>query len=128
MTKPARLLIADSEIELAESLVRHFAVRCGYPTGVTYDGPQTVEFIREHHPDLVLLDIDLPGLNGAELVGEIARVSPQIKVVIVTFCHETEMKAAILRNLQVVAYLHKPGDFSLRTLERTVEEALGSPP
>jgi two-component system, NarL family, response regulator DesR len=48
------------------------------------DGEEALVMTREHHPDVVLTDIEMPRLTGLELAAELARVAPAIRVIIVT--------------------------------------------
>ncbi|MBI2266673.1 MAG: response regulator transcription factor, partial [Armatimonadetes bacterium] len=64
-----RLLGTDSEIEVV---------------GEADDGKQAVHLVRELKPDVVLMDVDMPGMNGAEATAIIRREFPHVKVVILT--------------------------------------------
>jgi DNA-binding NarL/FixJ family response regulator len=48
------------------------------------DGHETLELISRHRPDLVLLDISMPGLNGIEIARQSGRVSPRTKIIILS--------------------------------------------
>jgi DNA-binding NarL/FixJ family response regulator len=53
------------------------------------DGREAIELIRTHQPDVVFMDISMPGLNGLEATGRIAKEFPKVKVIILSR-HENE--------------------------------------
>jgi len=52
--------------------------------GEAENGSDAVQFVKRHNPDLVLMDIGLPGLNGVETTAEILRFKPSCKIVILS--------------------------------------------
>jgi signal transduction histidine kinase/ActR/RegA family two-component response regulator len=67
-----RVLVVDDNIDGAESLammLQYF----GHETCTAHDGPSALETSREFHPDLLFLDIGLPGMNGYELARQLRR-------------------------------------------------------
>src|SRR5690349_17797312 len=66
------ILVAEDERNLVEAL-SFLMQRAGYEVHVARDGPSTVEMARRLSPDLVLLDIMLPGFDGFEVVEAIRR-------------------------------------------------------
>lgn len=54
------------------------------------DGLETVAQVREYFPDLVLLDLNMPRMNGIEAIKKIKEISPEIKVLILTIHNEEE--------------------------------------
>jgi two-component system CheB/CheR fusion protein len=65
-TRPLRVLIVDDEHELAE-MFAEVLVRDGHQAHVASDGPTALELVRSSHPDVALLDLGLPGMDGYEL-------------------------------------------------------------
>jgi CheY-like chemotaxis protein/nitrogen-specific signal transduction histidine kinase len=85
-----------------------------------------LELIREHHPDLVLLDLHLPGLSGAEVLQRLkADDSTSGIPVVVVSADATPGQIEHLKDLGAVAYLTKPVD--VRQLLETVDGILGGP-
>jgi DNA-binding NarL/FixJ family response regulator len=70
------------------------------------DGQETVELIKGHHPDLVLLDITMPGLNGLQVAQRVARESPTTRIIILTM-HANESYVARALRVGVAGYLLK---------------------
>ncbi|WP_165908102.1 response regulator [Hydrogenispora ethanolica] len=77
--------------------------------GVAYDGEMALEFIKERTPDIVLVDINLPFLDGLELSGIIRRDYPGIKVILITAHEEFEFAKKAVQ-LHVYDYITKPLD------------------
>jgi len=114
-----RVLIADDEAPARRKLRAHLAGRPGVEVaGEAADGLQAVEAIRELHPDLVFLDIQMPGLSGFEVIESVG-VDQMPTVVFVTAYDEFAVEAF---EVQAVDYLLKP--YSKERFERALDRAL----
>jgi two-component system response regulator MtrA len=102
-------------------LVCHILEQAGYEVSAADTGLAGWEAFETKRPDLVLSDVNLPGLSGIELCERIKQVSPSTPVILLTVQAESE---AIQRGLQAGAnaYLSKP--FEITRLIETVEYAL----
>ena len=118
------ILVAEDERNLVEAL-SFLMQRAGYEVHVARDGPATVEMTRRLSPDLVLLDIMLPGFDGFEVVEAIrrdpGRKRPRI-VMLTAKGHEKDRRKA--RELGVDDYVTKP--FSNRDVVERVRALLSS--
>jgi len=85
------------------------------------DGRDALEMVKKHRPDVALLDITMPGLNGLEVAGRVAGVSPNTKVVILSM-HANEGYVAQALRAGVVGYLLK--DAAARDLEAALKTVL----
>lgn len=113
-----RVVIADDEAlarEQISDLLKRFD-DCEL-VAVCADGRQALTAIEEHHPELLFLDIEMPELNGFEVLQEI-RVAPMPAVVFVTAYDKYAIQAFEAHALD---YLLKP--FDLERFERTLERA-----
>jgi len=110
MTEPTaeRILIVEDEPEFAE-LLRLWLDRHGWQTLMAHDGPEAMRLFEEQPPDLVLLDIGLPRLDGWELIRRI-RSRSQVPVLMVT---ALGAEADKVRGLGAGAddYMNKPVSF-----------------
>ena len=104
--KPLRVLIVDDEI-LARQRIEDLLAKAENVViaGTASDGPSAIEAIRELHPDLVFLDVQMPGKNGMDLVNELGDEMPA--TVFVTAYDQHAVKAF---ELEAVDYLVKPFD------------------
>ncbi len=85
-----RLLLADDHEIVRQGLRSILAsVRECEIVGEASDGRQAVSMAKEHNPDIVILDIGMPSLNGLEATRQILKVRPQTKVLILTM-HESD--------------------------------------
>jgi DNA-binding response OmpR family regulator len=102
------ILVAEDERNLVEAL-SFLMQRAGYEVHIARDGPATVEMVGRLSPDLVLLDIMLPGFDGFEVVEAIRRVPggrrPRI-VMLTAKGHERDRRKAL--ELGVDDYVTKP--------------------
>ncbi len=119
-----RVLIVDDEPNIVIS-VEFLMKREGFAVSVARDGEEALERIRAERPDLVILDVMMPKLNGFE-VCETVRADPQlagIRILMLTAKgRETEMRKGI--SLGADAYIAKP--FSTRDLVDRVKSLLDS--
>jgi DNA-binding response OmpR family regulator len=113
------VLVVDDEEAIAEALRARLESE-GYRVLVAGDGPEAIRINAEHHPDLVVLDLMLPGMDGLEVCTEIQR-ERWTPVLMLTARTEEADKVA---GLAVGAddYLTKP--FSLRELAARVKAIL----
>lgn len=66
--------------------------------GRCYDGPSILEFIKKDKPDILLLDVNLPGKNGIEVCKELQKKNPGIKVLAISMFNEESYVSEILNN------------------------------
>ncbi len=76
-----RALIVEDETALAELLVSYFE-RDGFDTASTGDGKDAVVLAREVDPDVIVLDLGLPGLDGVEVCRQIRTFSDAYLVMV----------------------------------------------
>jgi DNA-binding response OmpR family regulator len=116
---PRTVLVVDDEEAIAEAVRARLASE-GYRVLVAADGPSAIELAEAEHPDLVVLDLMLPGMDGLEVCARIQR-DRWVPVLMLTARTEESDKVA---GLAVGAddYLTKP--FSLRELAARVSAIL----
>ena len=117
------ILIADDEEDL-RMLVQITLEDSRYHIMTAVDGQSTLEQIRQVHPDLVILDWMMPGLNGFEIITQLRqdRNTAGIPVVLLT-ANDCPEDIAQAQALGIVSYLVKP--FSPLELLDTVRESMG---
>jgi DNA-binding response OmpR family regulator len=111
-----RILVVDNEPTMRQ-ILRDFLTYIGYDVRTADDGLAAVELVQTTTPDLVLLDIAMPGLDGIETLRRIAAHRAALPVVMVTAYDDVHTESQ--GSVQAAAdYVTKP--FNLETLERVV--------
>ena len=119
--KGKRILVIDDEIPIQRILRRNLTAG-GYEVLVAGDGAQAIEMVQMQQPDLVLLDLYLPGgLNGLDVCIKIREISPQVQVIVLSAVTEEKQKVRAL-DLGADDYLTKP--FSNDELQARVRACL----
>ncbi len=118
-TTPYRVLVVDDEPHLVRA-VRMYLELQGYTVFGADSGEQAIEAVREKLPDLVILDVMMPGLDGFETLDELRRFS-QVPVIMLTARGEEDQKVQGLK-LGADDYVTKP--FSQRELLARVQAVL----
>ena len=113
------MLVVDDEEAIAEA-VRARLESEGYLVLVAFDGPQAIDLHRERHPDLVVLDLMLPGMDGLEVCREIQRDGWTPVLMLTAKTEEADKVAGFAVGAD--DYLTKP--FSLRELAVRVRAIL----
>jgi DNA-binding NarL/FixJ family response regulator len=94
-TVPARILIVDDNLS-ARTTVRSLLDWHGFQVcGEAKDGKEAIERVIELKPDIVVLDINLPIMNGIQAASEIRRIFPQAKILFLTIHEEPELMARL---------------------------------
>ena len=119
MLRPTRILIVDDEPSIIELLTAYLDKE-GYEVSAAQDGPSAVELARTIEPDIVVLDIMLPGLDGIEVLRELRRES-DVYVILLTAKTE-EMDKIIGLSVGADDYVTKP--FSPREVVARIKAAL----
>jgi two-component system response regulator RegX3 len=114
-----RILIVEDEPSLADS-IRYALEHEGYSCTVVGDGNRALEFVRAWQPDIVLLDLMLPGKPGTDVCREIRTIG-RLPIVMVT-AKDTEADKVVGLELGADDYITKP--FSMRELIARVRAVL----
>lgn len=102
-----RIVIVDDSIFLIRQLTAFFEADMGYTVvGAGSDGYQAVALYREHRPDLITLDITMPGKDGMEALAEIMEEFPDANVMMISAIRGQEMTKCI--KIGAKAYMEKP--------------------
>jgi len=117
MGSTTRLLVVDDETEICDFLKEFFEER-NYDVQTAYNGLDALEKIKSHKPDVVLLDMMMPGMDGMAVLKEIKKDNPQTKVIMVTAVG-TQDKINEALQLGADNYVTKP--LSLDYLEEDVK-------
>jgi PAS domain S-box-containing protein len=116
----ARILVVDDELGPRESL--RMLLKPSYQIQTADSGRAALDQIPAYRPDIVILDIKMPELDGLEVLRRIKRIDPAIEVVMITAYASLETVRMALTH-GAFEYLIKP--FSRQDLEDVVRRALG---
>ena len=121
------ILIIDDDPELL-GVLSEFLSKEGYTILTAEDGKTAIEIIKNNHPDLILLDIGMPDINGIDLLGRIKILSKRIAVVMLSAHGDTNTIVSAIR-AGADDFITKPYDNEniKTTIKRTIErKALSS--
>ncbi len=112
-----KILLVEDEPDLLE-IFEH--VLSGYEIIKASDGRDAIEKFKSHQPDLVLMDIELPGIDGVEATKRILSIKPDVKVIAITAFASRRGKEMLAAG--AVGLLKKP--FRMHELLETVRKYL----
>jgi len=117
--KDIKVLIVDDEVALANTLAQRLQMR-DLKVGTAYDGEQALAKLNIDKPDVIILDLRMPGMHGMEVLREIKKVSPDIQVIVLSG-HGTDKDEEEAKRLGGFDFLKKPAD--IETLARRIKAA-----
>ena len=103
-----RVLIVDDEPLILEVLSEHF--KASYDIETALNGADALGAVLRERPDVVLLDINMPRMNGVEVLKDIKQIDESIAVIMVTANEQVALAAEALKS-GAFGYVPKPFDF-----------------
>ena len=97
MTPSSRVVLADAQTLIADALEQLLSSEFTI-VGRVADGHALLEMVRQQHPDVAIVDIALPLLNGLEAGSQARRIDRDLKVVIVTSNEDPDLAAQAIRS------------------------------
>jgi len=116
---PSKILLVDDEKEFVHTLSERLSTR-NLESSVVYDGEQALEFVKKDEPDVMVLDLKMPGIDGIEVLRRVKREHSNVEVIILTG-HGSDKEETLAEELGAFAYLHKPVNIDL--LAQVMKEA-----
>ncbi|EMY34460.1 response regulator of citrate/malate metabolism [Arthrobacter crystallopoietes BAB-32] len=114
-----KVLIVDDDFMVAKVHAGFVKQTPGFGVvGVAHTGAQALDAVQRLKPDLVLLDIHLPDINGLDLLQRLRQASPELDVLVISAAREMDTVRRALRG-GIVHYLMKP--FSAQDLRERLE-------
>lgn len=87
-----KIIIVDNDLVFRQSLFFLISVQNNAEVvGKTSDGKGLIELLSIHKPDLILIDIDIPGMNSAEVLKAVFELTPQTNVIVFSMFHDEEV-------------------------------------
>lgn len=111
MSNPIRILLADDHTIVLQGLSRFLQSQEGLKVvGQAKDGQTTVDLARDLNPDVVVMDISMPGLNGIEATRLIHQENPNVRIIGLSM-HSSKRFVKEMREVGASGYLLKDCDF-----------------
>ena len=124
MAKPKRILVADDDAE-CQALLKDFLTERGYEVTLVSDGAQLYHIAPQMEPDLIISDLDMPGLSGGTAQALLRASEKTRKIPIIFITGQSEDRQARLVEFRPdTPILHKP--LNLRELIEAIEDALAA--
>lgn len=116
---PSKVLLVDDEREFVQTLSERLIMRDMGPA-VAYDGESALKLINEDEPEVMIVDLKMPGIDGLQVLKTVKETRPDIEVIILTG-HGHEEDRELCMELGAFAYLQKPLD--INELSKIIKEA-----
>lgn len=118
------LLIVDDDLHLCEALTEEFSYH-GYRTDMVHSADAALAFLKNTHPDVILLDLKMPGKNGFDVLRELSEQKHSILIIVLTAY--ADVRAAIeAAKLGASDFISKPYNFDelLQAIEKLINVRL----
>jgi CheY-like chemotaxis protein len=116
---PSKVLFVDDERDFVQTVSQRLISRDVGTYGV-YDGKEALDLIAEDQPEVMVLDLKMPGLHGVEVLRKTKELAPEIEVIILTG-HGTTKDMDQCMELGAFAYMNKP--VNIEELSATIKAA-----
>lgn len=125
MTRDKVKVLVIEDDEYSRDALAHLLIAEGYETQSATDGEAGLEKAHEARPDVIILDLNLPGINGKEVIEMIRNDGPlrSVPILVVTGDEDAEARKAV--DLGADGYLTKPVEFD--ELTRAISDLAGHP-
>jgi DNA-binding response OmpR family regulator len=114
-----KILLVDDEQEFVKTLSERIKMR-DLGSDIALDGEQALQIVDNQIPDVMVLDLKMPGIDGMEVLRRVKKAYPQVQVIILTG-HGTDKDEKEARRLGAFEYLQKPVD--IEKLVTTIRKA-----
>lgn len=109
--KKPNLLVAEDEVEIAD-IIEAVAEDLGFQVQCVYEGAQVVSLVKKTAPDLIALDLRMPGADGVEIIRELAKINCRAKIVLMSGMDQRTLTSVQSlgkeQKLDIIATLAKP--------------------
>jgi DNA-binding response OmpR family regulator len=103
-----KILLVDDEVELLQALSERLQLR-GFEVVVAHSGEEALDILEGAAPDLMVLDLKMPGIDGMDVLRSTRQICPRVQVIMLTG-HGSEKDREKALRLGVFDYLQKPVD------------------
>jgi DNA-binding response OmpR family regulator len=110
---PLKVLLVDDEREFVNTLSERLETRSMTPA-IAYDGEEALAMVENDQPEVMVLDLKMPGIDGLEVLRRMKKSHPETEVIILTG-HGSQAEEDLAAELGAFAYLRKPVDIEVLT-------------
>jgi CheY-like chemotaxis protein len=87
---PKTILVADDNAAIRKALCEMFEIEESYDLcAEAVNGQEAIELAKKHRPDLIILDLSMPEMNGYDAAREIKRIMPDVRIILFTLYADT---------------------------------------
>ena len=122
MAEPARTILIVDDEESQRRLLGGFVESLGFRAQEAPSGEEALQMVRDRSPDMVLLDVRLPGMSGIETLAQIRQIADKLPVLLITAYADVRQAVTAVKS-GADDYLAKPVD--LDELETAITDASG---
>jgi DNA-binding response OmpR family regulator len=121
------ILLVDDEVEFISTLAERLEIR-GIAARVAYDGEAALKAVAENEPQVMVLDVMMPGIKGLDVLQRVKEEHPRVQVILLTGQGKTRDGIEGMR-YGAFAYMMKPLDLDelIATLGEAMKAPQGSP-
>jgi len=101
-----KVLLVDDEEEFVQSLSERLEMR-DLNSDTALNGEQALQIVKDQVPDVMVLDLKMPGIDGMEVLRRVRKAYPKVQVIILTG-HGTDKDEEEAKRLGAFSYLQKP--------------------
>lgn len=122
---PSKVLLVDDEKEFVQTLSERLQMR-EMGCVVAFDGESALELVKNDDPEVMIIDLKMPGIDGMEVLTRVKQIRPAIEVIILTG-HGSEQDKQTCLGMGAFAYMQKPIDINeLSALLKAAHEKVQS--
>lgn len=120
--KKMKILLVDDEKEFVETLSERMEMR-NLESDIALNGEEALQMVEDEAPDVMVLDLKMPGIDGMEVLRKVRKAYPNVQVIMLTG-HGSEKDEAEARRLGAFEYLQKPTgvDKIVQTIKRAFKK------
>ncbi len=108
---PSKVLLVDDEREFVQTLSERLLMR-DVGSAVAFDGKSALDIVNSDEPEVMILDLKMPGIDGFEVLRSVKKTRPEIEVIVLTG-HGSEADKELCMKIGAFAYLQKPVDIKI---------------
>ncbi len=110
---PSKVLLVDDEREFIQTLSERLQMR-HIESAVVHGGLEALDVVNEDEPEVMVLDLKMPGVDGLEVLRRVKADHPKVEIIVLTGHGSKEMEALCIE-MGAYAYLEKPVDIAILT-------------